>query len=76
VLANGNARLEDLAEELGIEFEDAGVDTIGGLIFNQLGQLPKPGQHIDLGKVEGIVRRVSRKRVEEVLLTARREEAK
>jgi putative hemolysin len=71
VLANGNARLEDLAEELGVEFEDAGVDTIGGLIFNQLGQLPKPGQHIDLPNVEVIVRRVSRKRVEEVLLTAR-----
>ena len=74
VLANGNARLEDLAEELGIEFEDAGIDTIGGLIFNQLGQLPKPGQKISLPKVEVVVRRVSRKRVEEVLLTAREDE--
>ena len=71
LLANGNARLEDIAEELGVEFESDGVDTIGGLIFNQLGQLPKPGQEINVGPVHAIVRKVARKRVEEVQLTKR-----
>ncbi len=71
LLANGNARLEDIAEELGVEFESDGVDTIGGLIFNQLGQLPKQGQEINVGPVHAIVRKVARKRVEEVHLTKR-----
>jgi putative hemolysin len=71
VLANGNARLEDISEELGVAFEEGPIDTIGGLIFNQLGQLPKAGQRIELPTVEVIVRRVSRKRVEEVLVKAR-----
>ncbi len=69
LLASGSARLEDITEELGVEFEDAGVDTIGGLIFNHLGHLPKQGQEIEVGALRAIIRKVSRKRVEEVQLT-------
>jgi putative hemolysin len=69
LLANGNARLEDISEELGVSFEDPGVDTIGGLIFNQLGHLPKAGQRLQVGPLDVLVRRVSRKRVEEVQVT-------
>jgi CBS domain containing-hemolysin-like protein len=68
VLANGSARLEDIAEELGVRFEEEGIDTIGGLIFNRLGQLPKAGQELTIGALRLKVRRMSRKRVEEVLL--------
>lgn len=73
LLANGKARLEDIAEELGVEFHEESVDTIGGLIFNHLGQLPKQGQEIALGPVLATVRMVSRKRVEEVELVVRKE---
>ena len=73
LLANGNARLEDIAEELGTRFEEEGIDTIGGLIFNRLGQLPKPGQELRIAELRITVRRMSRKRVEEVLLVRERE---
>lgn len=68
ILASGSARIEDLAEELCIPFEAGPIDTIGGLIFNQLGQLPKIGQKIELPGMVVTARRVSRKRVEEVLV--------
>jgi putative hemolysin len=68
ILASGNARLEDIAEELGVRFEEEGIDTIGGLVFNRLGQLPKPGQDLRAGAVRIIVRRMARKRIEEVLI--------
>ena len=69
LLASGSARLEDIEEELGVKFEAEGsIDTIGGLIFNQLGQLPKAGQELRIGSVRAVVRRVSRKRVDEVQL--------
>lgn len=68
LLANGNARLEDIGEELRVSIEEEGIDTIGGLIFNEVGQLPKPGQEIRVGGLKVTVRRVSRKRVEEVLI--------
>ena len=68
VLASGSARLEDITEELGEKFEEEGIDTIGGLIFTRLGQLPKKGQQLRIGRLHVTVRRVSRKRVDEVLL--------
>jgi len=68
LLASGSARLEDITEELGMRFEEEGIDTIGGLIFNRLGQLPKKGQQMRIGDLLVTVRRVSRKRVDEVLL--------
>jgi CBS domain containing-hemolysin-like protein len=68
LLASGHARLEDIAEELGVSLEEEGVDTIGGLAFIKAGQLPRAGQELQIGSVRVTVRRVSRKRVEEVLL--------
>jgi CBS domain containing-hemolysin-like protein len=68
LLASGSARLEDVAEQIGIHFEEEGIDTIGGLIFNRLGALPKPGATLELDGVHLTVMRTSRKRIEEVLL--------
>ena len=73
LIANGNARLEDITEELGVEFEEEGVDTIGGLIFHHLGQLPRQGQEISLPGIKVTIRKVSRKRIEELQITANRE---
>jgi putative hemolysin len=74
LLASGNARLEDISEEIGVPIDGEGVDTIGGLIFNQLGQLPKAGQHLKVAGLDVTVRRVSRKRVEEVRVEYQPEE--
>ncbi len=68
VIASGRTRLDDL-EELGFTFSADGVDTIGGLIFNRLGFLPKAGATLRIGDCDLNVRRSSRKGVEEVLIT-------
>jgi CBS domain containing-hemolysin-like protein len=68
IIANGNARLDDINEMLGTELKEDGIDTIGGLIFNRLGTLPKPGTQIELEGLKLTVRRTSRKRIEEVLI--------
>jgi putative hemolysin len=65
-LASGSARLDDLGELLGINLEREGLDTIGGLIFNQLGYLPKPGTCLEIPPLRLEVRQSSRKRVLEV----------
>jgi CBS domain containing-hemolysin-like protein len=67
VIVSGRTRLDDL-EELGFHLEEEGLDTIGGLIFNRLGYLPKAGTHVQIDDVSLTVRRSSRKRVEEVLI--------
>lgn len=68
LIVDGSARLEDLNEQLGTHLEEEGIDTIGGLVFNRLGTLPKPGAEIKLEGLVITVRRTSRKRLEELLV--------
>jgi putative hemolysin len=67
-LVNGKARLDDLSESLGFELEADGIDTIGGYVFNQLGYLPQPGAQLETPRLKITVRRVARRRIEELLL--------
>jgi len=67
ILINGVTRLDDLGK-FGFHLKEDGVDTVGGLIFNRLGYLPKSGASLKIGDVNLTVRSVSRKRIEEVLL--------
>ncbi|MGI8891278.1 MAG: transporter associated domain-containing protein [Chthoniobacterales bacterium] len=67
-LVSGNARLDDLTEHLGFELTADGIDTIGGYIFNRLGYLPNVGARLEIPRLALNIRRVSRKRIEEVLL--------
>ena len=67
-LVSGNARLDDLTEHLGFALQADGIDTIGGYVFNRLGYLPNVGVKLEIPHLALTVRRVSRKRIEEVLL--------
>jgi putative hemolysin len=68
LLASGNARLEDIAEQTGITIEEEGIDTVGGLVFNRLGTLPKTGAVLEVEGLRITVQRTSRKRIEELLI--------
>ena len=64
----GNVRLDDLSERVGVDLEAEGIDTIGGLLFNQLGSLPRPGEVVEIKGLRFTVRRVTRKRIHEMLV--------
>ena len=68
LLAGGHARLDDISEYPGFELHAEGLDTISGLVFNRLGYLPKPGDVVRLRDLTLTIRRVTRKRITEVLL--------
>jgi putative hemolysin len=68
LLVNGAARLDDINELLSTGIETEGIDTIGGYVFNRLGTLPKPGAQLEIGDLKLLVRRTSRKRIEELLI--------
>ncbi|HYF36528.1 MAG TPA: CNNM domain-containing protein [Prosthecobacter sp.] len=67
-LVDGGTRIDDVAEALGISLPSAGLDSIGGLVFNQLGHVPKAGERIQMENVEIKVRRVVRARVQQLEL--------
>ncbi len=68
LIVSGNARLDDLSEHLGFELMADGIDTIGGYVFNRLGYLPNVGATLEIPRLSITVRRVSRQRIEELLL--------
>jgi len=65
-MADGGARVDDIAEALDVEIECSGIDTIGGYVFNELGHLPRQGERLKTDRLEIKVRRVSRQRIEQV----------
>ncbi|MCB1236827.1 MAG: hypothetical protein KDM91_17300, partial [Verrucomicrobiae bacterium] len=68
VLADGDARLDELGDALGMKLEQEGLDTIGGLIFNELGRLPERGETVAFPGMRATVRRIRRQRILEVLV--------
>lgn len=68
LLASGSARLEDIVESTGVTLEAEGIDTIGGLVFNRLGTLPRTGTVLEIDGYRITVQRISRKRIEELLI--------
>lgn len=61
--ADGDARLDELEEVLGLEMEREGIDTIGGLVFNELGQVPSPRTVVTFESFEVVVRQCQRQRI-------------
>ncbi|HKK05883.1 MAG TPA: transporter associated domain-containing protein [Gammaproteobacteria bacterium] len=55
--------IEDFNEYFGADFSDKEFDTIGGLLLNGFGHLPKRGETIDLGRFHFRVLRADNRRI-------------
>ncbi len=71
-LPNGEVRVDarlpvdELEEILRIEFPDGDWDTVGGLLFDQLGHVPVEGEHVDLSGHRLAAERVQGRRIQRV----------
>jgi CBS domain containing-hemolysin-like protein len=64
-MADGSVRVADVAEALNLDLPtDEAVDTLAGLVMNELGELPSPGRRVQLPGVLVTVRRVSKRRIQ------------
>ena len=55
--------IEDFNEHFGCQFSDEEFDTIGGLVINALGHMPKRGETVMLGEFHFKVLRASSRRI-------------
>ncbi|MDY6978968.1 MAG: transporter associated domain-containing protein [Pseudomonadota bacterium] len=69
----GITPIEDFNHHFGTDYSDEEFDTIGGLVINQLGHLPKRGEEIELGNLQFRVLRATNRQVH--LLEVRQLEA-
>jgi CBS domain containing-hemolysin-like protein len=58
--------LKELSELLGYDFEHADVATVGGLVYERLGRVPRAGEEFKIDGFRVVVERVERRRVRRV----------
>ena len=62
----GRLTLDELSEVLGEDFSHDDVTTVGGLVYELLGRVPRAGEQLSLNGFRVVVERVTRRRVERV----------
>jgi putative hemolysin len=68
---SGRLTLDELSDALDADFRRDAVSTIGGLIFELLGRVPRAGETLDIEGFRVIVERVVRRKVARVFLERR-----
>jgi CBS domain containing-hemolysin-like protein len=61
---SGRVTLDELSEALGDHFEDKDITTVGGLIFQRLGRVPRAGESLTMRGFRVVVERVVRRRID------------
>ncbi len=63
---NGRVPLDDLSATLGVPFDHEDVSTVGGLIYAELGRVPRPGEELTVAGFRVVVEHVVRRRIHRV----------
>ena len=72
VVMNARVPIDDVKELLGIEIDDVDADSIGGLVYERLGEIPKQGATISLEDATLTVERIQRQSIQSVRITSPR----
>jgi CBS domain containing-hemolysin-like protein len=65
-MVDARVSLDDINDETGLRLETEEVDSIGGLVYEQLGSIPHVGDSVDVGNVTITVRSVQGLRPEKL----------
>ncbi len=66
IVFNARVNLDDAAKLLGVPLPTEGVDTLGGLIYNELGRVPTVQDEVTIGDVKLTVLSVAGRRIKKV----------
>ena len=71
-VVRGATRISEFNEHFGSAFEDAEVDTVAGLVMQQIGRVPRRGEVVAIGSYEFRVLRTDRRRIDSLRVTQTR----
>ncbi len=63
---DGRVTVDELSAVLGLTVEDDEINTLGGLIYTELGRVPRPGEELRLGDYRVVVEKVVRRAIRRV----------
>jgi CBS domain containing-hemolysin-like protein len=70
VVVSARFPVDDLKEALDLQVPDVEADTVGGLVYEQLGEIPKVGATIQLGNATLTVEAIRRQGIQSVRITS------
>lgn len=70
VVVSARYPVDDLKEALAIEVPNVEADTVGGLVYERLGEIPKVGATIELGTATLTVEAIRRQSIQTVRITS------
>jgi len=66
LIADGVVRLDELADEHGIDLQGEGVETLGGYLMNAFGRIPSEGEKLERDGIEFTVEELEEQRITRV----------
>ncbi len=68
-ILSGRHEIEELNHKFSFNLPEGDYDTLGGLIFSSLGEIPKIGDSVNLNSITLVIRNMDGIKVDKVLLT-------
>ena len=66
---DGNMRVEEASEQLGVILPEGDYETVAGFILNLLGHIPNEGEQIRYDKLKLVITEMKGRKVEKILIT-------
>ncbi len=63
---DGGVSVDELSAAIGVSIDIEDVSTVGGLIYSELGRVPRPGEELSVGDFRVVVEQVVRRRIRRV----------
>jgi magnesium and cobalt transporter len=70
-MVRGDLSVKELSDRLGLDLASEEARTVGGLIAEELGRVPRQGDAMETGELRIVVTRADEKRVRQVRLERR-----
>lgn len=76
LIGKGSLPIFTLERALGIDIEESGVDSVGGLVMQKLGDVPEEGQKIEFDGFDAVVKKMKGPRIVMVRIYPKKAEEK
>jgi CBS domain containing-hemolysin-like protein len=65
-IVDGSARLNDISELIGVSMESDELDSVGGLIIEELGRIPENNEEVIINNIRFVVEELDKNRIKKV----------
>ena len=65
-IVDGSARLDDISELIGVNMESEELDSVGGLVIEELGRIPEEKEEVLINDLRFVVEEIEKNRIKKV----------